>query len=795
MAVRGDISESEFRALAGELLGRSGLIRDVVLAPGNVVSRVHPMEQNEGALGLDYARSPAQWPSVERMMREGRMVVAGPVRLVQGGVGVIGRTPIYVRGAAGRRYWGLTSTVLDLERLLQRTPLRPAEARNRIALRGVDGLGPNGAVFWGDAGLFQAEPVLLEVPLPSGSWEIAGAPKGGWAAFDPLRSPFFLGGALLSAALGLLLFEVLRRGEIRRGILHQQRRTEAGLLRANRALRLFSRMEAAIVNATDEGMLLAEVCRASVESAGYMASCVLRAGFSGDPLVPAFQAGIDTPWLSLPLEDGEAIEDALRRALAGSAPLVLKPARHSAGQEGGWPLALAAVPLVASGDAFGALVVGAPDADAFDAQECALLAELGEGLAFGIEALRERDAHQRAQAFIADRERRFRAIFDQSPLGIAILDSTSGRFLTVNPRYCEITGYTEGEMLARSFQDITHPGDVMEDLQGLRAMLRGEVHSFSMEKRYVRPDGSVVWVHLVSVPLWTEPGADRRHLAMVEDITGRKRAGEEIQKLHSELQARAAELERRVSERTQELMVAKEAAESADRLKSAFLAAMSHELRTPLNSIIGFSGILLQRLAGPLTGEQEKQLGMVYGSAQHLLALINDVLDLSKIEAGELRIMPAPFDARRAIEGLVESMRPQAEKKGLSLEASIGQGIGIVDADRRRVEQVILNLLSNAVKFTERGGVRVVADLSGRQLRVRVEDTGIGIREEHAGRLFKPFSQIDMGLTRQHEGTGLGLSISKRLVELMGGSIWVQSVWGRGSIFGFEIPSGTGGEP
>ncbi len=253
------------------------------------------------------------------------------------------------------------------------------------------------------------------------------------------------------------------------------------------------------------------------------------------------------------------------------------------------------------------------------------------------------------------------------------------------------------------------------------------------------------------------------------------------------------EMERRIEERTAELAAAMEKARAADQIKSAFLATMSHELRTPLNSIIGFTGILLQGLAGPLNPEQHKQMTMVQNSARHLLSLINDVLDISKIEAGQLSLSYAPFDLKASIEKVVKLVSPLAKQKGLDLREEIADGIGMITSDQRRLEQVILNLLNNAVKFTEHGHVRIACRAENGNCVLSVSDTGIGIQQEDISGLFKPFHQIDTGLARKHEGTGLGLSICKKLMDMMGGSIHVESQLGQGSTFTVRFPTQAGG--
>ena len=378
-------------------------------------------------------------------------------------------------------------------------------------------------------------------------------------------------------------------------------------------------------------------------------------------------------------------------------------------------------------------------------------------------------------------EQKFRNIFDEAPEGI-FQSTREGRFISVNAKIAEIFGYgSPAEMLAEVTdipkQLFVHPeqrANIVE--QALRAK-----HYVHLEVEYRKKDGSSFISNLYMRAIRGEDGKVVMLEGFVEDITGRKRAEAELEKYRNHL-------EELVKDRTAELKVAKEQAESADRIKSAFLATMSHELRTPLNSIIGFSGILAQGLAGELNDEQKKQIGMVRGSADHLLAMINDVLDISKIEAGQFQLLMEDFELPALIRKAVQTTTPLSEKKGLAIETRIGQGTGAVKSDYRRVEQVLLNFLSNAVKFSEKGSIIVECVRSGAEAQISVTDTGIGIKEESIGMLFKPFQQVDSGLNRQHEGTGLGLSICKRLVEMMGGRIWVKSKWGEGSVFSFTIP-------
>jgi PAS domain S-box-containing protein len=370
-----------------------------------------------------------------------------------------------------------------------------------------------------------------------------------------------------------------------------------------------------------------------------------------------------------------------------------------------------------------------------------------------------------------------------------------GRITFLNEFGQRFFGYTEEQILGQHVIGTIVPDNETtgRDLHPLMEAILADPKKFERNiNENMRRSGERVWIDWTNKVILDEHGRIQEILSIGSDITARRHAEEKVRQLNDDLRRHAEILEQRVEERTAELVAAKKRAESADRIKSAFLANMSHELRTPLNSIIGFTGILLQELAGPLNNEQHKQLSMVQGSSRHLLALINDVLDISKIEAGQLALSVTSFELRPSIEKMVKLVLPMAEKKGLDLRLDIADDIKTAITDQRRLEQVILNLLNNAVKFTQNGQVRISCRTENDRYCLSVSDTGIGMRSEDIPGLFQPFHQIDTGLARKHEGSGLGLSICKKLLDMMNGTIDVRSQWGQGSTFTIRFPIRTG---
>jgi len=367
----------------------------------------------------------------------------------------------------------------------------------------------------------------------------------------------------------------------------------------------------------------------------------------------------------------------------------------------------------------------------------------------------------------AEKELRIKDSAITSSINAIALADLEGNLTYVNPSFLRMWGYDdEKEILGRNASEFWQVAqEAVEVMQA--AMATGAWVGELVAKR---KDGSLFDVHLSATVISDEAGKPIYRMGSFIDITQRKQAEKEL------------------ADRATELKKANIRLKEVDRLKSVFLASMSHELRTPLNSIIGFTSLMLEGMVGEINEEQEEQLGLVKSSADHLLNLINDILDMSKIEAGKAEVSTEEFKLGDVMREVVGTLSPIASLKGIEVVGDVPENLALF-TDRRRLKQVLMNLAGNAVKFTDQGSVKIAGRvLKDDSLEISVIDTGMGIKEEDMDKLFVPFQQIEESLAKKHEGTGLGLHLSKKLVNLLGGDIWAKSEYGKGSEFTFTIP-------
>ncbi|MEZ5336418.1 MAG: PAS domain S-box protein [Methanolobus sp.] len=393
--------------------------------------------------------------------------------------------------------------------------------------------------------------------------------------------------------------------------------------------------------------------------------------------------------------------------------------------------------------------------EVFDAEVKARVLEDHPDLAHAV--VRDISDQKLAQETIIRSEAKYRSLFEKSNDAVLIHDFY-GSVIDVNSKACEMFMYDEDELKQKSIMELVIPEEKEETIHKMKELrLKGSLRN---ESRMFRSDGKIIHVDISASML-----PDKKLVQAVgRDITDRIKAEEAMLK-------------------------AKIEAETASRTKSEFLANMSHELRTPLNSIIGFSDIMLEGVTGELGTKQEHYLDHISNSGRHLLNLINDILDISKVEAGKMDLRIELINIRSMIEEVVIVTQPLADKKELNVVLDIPENIPDIPADKAKFKQVIYNLLGNAVKFTDNKDIiTITCKTANNKVIVSVKDTGIGISKEDQKKLFKPFSQIDSSISRKYEGTGLGLALVKEIVELHQGQIWVESETGKGSSFIFELP-------
>jgi PAS domain S-box-containing protein len=713
-----DLDQAKFeRAIRPLFLGRSQL-RNIGASPNMIIRMMYPLVGNKKAIGVDLRQLPEQFAAAERARTTRQIVLGGPQTLVQGGIGLITRLPVFIEDDKGQeQFWGLVSAVIDVDALYRESGLFAEDLPIEIAIRGKDASGPNGEVFFGRAGVFDDSPVLADIPLPSGSWRLAAIPRGGWPLQADNNAALRLG-FLVVALMILVPFFALARATRLAGEARAQAESGKALIADSedkfRSLFELSPVGIALNDQTTGRFI--EVNDALLTALGYSREKLLTLSYT--QITPTEYGA----------EDQEQIASIERVGRYG--PFEKEYIRKNGSR---FPVLLNGIRRV---DASGRAVIWSI-----------------------VEDISER---KQAEESLRASEALFRSLIQASPLPIAVTHGANESVVVLNERFVATFGYASEDLpdvahwWPLAYPDAEQREREKPHWEQLFATARRTGVAAAMETVITCRDGArkPVEVHLSVI--------DAFSVFVLGDLTQKKQA-------------------------EAELVRAREAAEEANRAKSAFLASISHELRTPLNAVIGFAQMLDMDVPVPLHAEQKEAVGHILNGGRHLLALINEILDLARIESGRLDLAIVTVALDEAIAEAVELSQPLAARRGISLRHTAAAGIH-VRADAARLRQVLLNLLSNAVKYSREGGsVEVSCQATADAVRVTVADEGPGIAAEHRALLFQPFQRLGAERTAT-EGTGIGLVIVKRLIEAMGGRVGVDSDPGVGSRFWVEVP-------
>ncbi len=462
-----------------------------------------------------------------------------------------------------------------------------------------------------------------------------------------------------------------------------------------------------------------------------------------------------------------------------------------------------ACPLMINGDIVGIIYLDDFKPRHFSDRHRNLIRLFGMQAAQAIDKFRILDELYRVIGELDETTVYFKNVLDDSQDMIATTDN-DGRIVEFSRGGERILGYTREEVIGRKASDFYHD---RSERQKVLDLLRSKGAVCNHETRLVRKDGAPVDISLTISRLTDKTGKVVGTVGVSKDITEEKRLRNELRSRNEELNYLNEKLEDKVLERTRELEKINRELTKANQIKARFISNMSHELRTPLNSILGFSDILLDNTFGELNERQRRHVSNINASGKHLLQLISNILDLAKIEAGKIELFPEEFRIPDAIDEVVMIMNSLAAQKAITISAGIRPGLENFTADKVKFKQILYNLISNAIKFSPEGGsVEIGAEpflnrsgmlpwaMEGQTLlKVYVKDRGIGIREEDLERIFEEFEQADQSMSRNYQGTGLGLALTKRLIDLHGGRIEVDSTYGEGSEFVFYLPAAASG--
>ena len=592
--------------------------------------------------------------------------------------------------------------------------------------------------------------------------------------------------AFLGAGILLLVFLHLVQ-EIKRRTLSEDR-----LTRLNRMYAVLSETNQAIVRYRDEETLLREVCRIAVEFGLMRMAWIGQVDDQTGLLKPKAHWGVERGYLGalkITVADDPSEQGPTGKALREGAHFVcndiandpaMLPWREDALARGYH--SSAAFPIRVHDSVIGAYSVYASDAGHFDDETLELLDEVTSDLSFALESVEREERRRRAEATLRIQAQILSQVHDS-----VVSTDLHGFVTSWNAGAEKIFGYTVEEAVGRhvSFVYPEGGGDFLKENVIEPVKQKGE-HEVEVWMR--RKSGEDFYAHLSLSVLRDDAGIVIGLVGYSIDITERKKAEEEIRRLNEELEHRIEERTAQLAEANLQLEQRNQELARASRMKSDFLAGMSHELRTPLNAITGFSDLLAEEAAGKLSQKQRRFVDHIQKGAAHLLELINEVLDLAKVEAGRIDLHCDSFPATSALAEVLSSAYPLASAKGIEIENRIDDS-QMVYADRVRFKQILYNLISNAVKFTpENGKIWLEGGLDARFASISVCDTGIGIAPSEREAIFEEFHQVEKAEDGTRQGTGLGLAITRRLITRHGGEIHVDSEVGRGSRFTFTLP-------
>jgi len=560
----------------------------------------------------------------------------------------------------------------------------------------------------------------------------------------------------------------------------ERKRAEEQMTHLNTILRAVRSVNQLITRKKDRHGLLQGACDNLTETRGYYHAWIALMDDSGR-VVASAEAALDKKFLPMleQLKCGQ-LTNCARRALRAPDVVAIEDPSSNCGdcplKERYYDRGVMTVRLESPwGKIHGLLCVSLPTNMAKNKEEQSLFQEVARDIAFALYNIELEEERKRMEEALRESEEKYRSLYESSKDGIVSCDM-QGNFLDANGAFLDMLGYTIEEVKKLSYQQVTPKKwhETEEDIIKNQVMARG--YSDQYEKEYIKKDGTIFPITIRAWLTKDERGDPTGTWATVRDITERKKTEERIREYAEELAVR-----------NRQLKVETEKAKEADRLKSEFLANMSHEIRTPLTAIKG-AAYLLDKSC--LSSEQKKLCSIIDQSGEQLLQIINNILDLARIEAGEVGLEEKEFSLKETLKRIIPGFELKAREKGLKLDLIYPSDLSLkILSDEGKLIQIVSNLISNALKFTERGKLELrVKRLAHSKIQILVKDTGIGIPKEKLSMIFNKFEQVNGTIRRKYEGTGLGLTIVKELVKILGGKIEVTSELGKGSTFSFNFP-------